>query len=193
MKVDATIRFNDRSKDVPYPPDIRADSIGYGFKDIKGHPELASTIPELHQMDGMQKAIREICRNETPFFSIGCEKRFGEHDPRKFWGRGFIEFAYNYEVAANFENYEQLFDIFRESPIFRKISAPTLIEWEVAPVRLSDHKIFIHSCSVWVTVRDRKTHAKASTAFNQTFANIGEFLGTIRLKDTNLPPLFSGT
>lgn len=190
MKIKTTINFNDKSKDVPYPADVRSDSIGFGFKDLKGKPELVSTIHEAKQMQGMQKALRELCRRETPYFSIGCEKCFGDHGLGKFWGRGFIEYAYNFQEAANFDNYEALFEVFRKSPALRRISAPGMIDWEVAPVRLRDHQIMIHSCSIWVTVSDRRTEAKAKSAFNNTFAAIGEFLGTIRLKDRGLMPLY---
>lgn len=191
MKIKTTVTFNDRSKDVPYPPDFRSDSIGFGFKDLKGKPELVSTIHETMQMQGMQKALRELCQKETPFFSIGCEKRFGDHGPGKFWGRGFIEYAYNFQEAASFENYETLFNLFRKSSAAdRKIIAPATIDWEIAPVRLRDHKIMIHSCSVWVTVSDRKTEEKAKAAFNNAFEAVGDFLGTIRIKDNGLNPLF---
>ena len=190
MRVESGIRLIEEVKDVPYPIDIRADSIGYGFKDLKGKPELVSTVPEVSLMQGMQKALRELCRAETPFFSIGCEQRVGEAGTREHWAKGFIEFAYNFEPAARYENYRTLLANFKESGPFGSVPAPAIFDWVVAPVRLTNHQVLIHSCSVWITARGRKRPAKARKALDESFEALGVFLGTVSIGDHDLSPLF---
>lgn len=190
MNVQTSIGILDRVKDVPYPVDFRPDSIGHGFKDLKGKPHLVADIPELSNMLGMQRAVRNLCLPDAPFFSIGCEKRFDMEGDRRHCGGGYIEFAFNFERAAQYSNYLKLHDTFMKSRSFKSLTGPTTFEWTVSPINMRDHGICIQSCTVRVFVSDRKTPDRAVKALNQGFEAFGAFIGSIQVPDRGLTPLF---
>ena len=108
LKVDNYIVTDDRVRYVPYQIDIRADSMGYGFIDLKNRPSEAMKVVEARELPELQLLLREFSLPSNPFFSIGCEKAAWKQDNGRYSVRGYVEFSFNFPVLANFQNYETL-------------------------------------------------------------------------------------
>jgi hypothetical protein len=63
---------------IPYVPQDRGTSINHGFMDLKTHPELIASVPELQDCPELEELIRVINDSRSEFASIGCEKALFE-------------------------------------------------------------------------------------------------------------------
>lgn len=190
MPTVTSIHLIEKEKPVPYPQDFREDSIGYGFRNLKGRPELVSGVPEVKTMQGMQKALRALCKEASPFFSIGCEKAVRPFGANSYIASGYIEFAFNFRQVAGYPNYENLHMAFENSAWFRKVPSSTKVEWAVAPVLLIDLHCRIHSCAVWISSSNCPTVGKSLKALDKSFAVLGDFLDEIAIDSRDFSPIY---
>lgn len=66
---------------VPYPSlfdDIRNN---HGFVDLRGHPDLASAIPEALQSTALKGLLTELAHSSSPLLTLGCD--LGTHEEKK--------------------------------------------------------------------------------------------------------------
>lgn len=190
MAVEMSLRKEDRIKDVPYPVDLRLDSLGHGFTNMKGNPDLVSGIFEAKDMYGIQSALKKINISDSPFFSIGCEKAFTKIGEMAYVGKGYIEFSYNFEPVARYSNYAKIYDAFLNSKELKSLSGNIHFEWVIAPVRLTDKQACIETCALWVTTDTQNTENLARASLNKCFKAFGNFVGLLRIKTDGLTPIF---
>ncbi len=91
-----------RGKAIPYGSSgsVRADGqANFGFKNLKGHPELLNEVPELASDPALRSLVAAINAPTTGLFSVGCLSGV-VHDDHGWRMTGYIEFAHNSRQAA---------------------------------------------------------------------------------------------
>ncbi len=182
MKVDNYIVTDDRVRYVPYQIDIRADSMGYGFIDLKNRPSEAMKVVEARELPELQLLLREFSLPSNPFFSIGCEKAAWKQDNGRYSVRGYVEFSFNFPVLANFQNYETLQKDFGQAIKKKKVTGLSYFEWRVAPMIIPWVKEGMHSCTLWIKVSDIPSRDLALRRYNKAVG-----LLTSYFKDLDIP------
>ena len=140
-----------RGKGVPYAAIDHGDSKNHGFKCLKGTPHLVQGIEEARDVPSMQRLLTALNEENSPFFSVGCEKSFNSA-AEGHWVKGYVEFAFNYEVLVrDATNYFPLYFHFtRHAAEFLKDNN-VQIWWELQAAEFSKAKCTGFTCAVWVT------------------------------------------
>lgn len=63
---------------VPYPPLSDTIRNNHGFRDLRGQPDLALQIQETIQSKALRNLLTELARDDSTFFTIGCD--LGTHE-----------------------------------------------------------------------------------------------------------------
>ena len=120
-------------KTIPYTPAVRdGGSVCHGFKPLKGRPGAeAEAIEEARDADCLKRALVDINKAETSFFTVGCEKSWNT-EASGFWVKGYIEFAFNFsDLAADATSYFVAFFHFNRLLEQRSYTAPVSFHWEL--------------------------------------------------------------
>ncbi len=120
-------------KNIPYTPAVRTEgSVCHGFKPLKGRPaEEAEAIEEAQDVDCLRRALVDINKADTSFFTVGCEKSWNSEEDG-FWAKGYIEFAFNCsDLAADAGAYFVAFFHFNRLLEQKSYAAPVRFHWEL--------------------------------------------------------------
>lgn len=58
---------------VPYPPLFDEIRNNYGFLDLRGRPDLVSSVPEVLQSQALRSLLIQLSEPASPIFSLGCD------------------------------------------------------------------------------------------------------------------------
>ena len=131
------LEISSRKKTVPYPaseiPRLNGGT-DHGFKNLKLHPELLDTVPELELDPALRKIMTAIDHPTTGLFSIACESRVIA-DERGSRLSGYLEFSLNCrDDAGDAGRYFRIFhdfdrrlrrECFEEAVSFQWVLCPT--------------------------------------------------------------------
>lgn len=129
-----TLAISRRSKGVPYGGygEARPDgSANYGFRDLKGRPDLLDEVPELRDDAALRSVVAAINAPTAGLFSVGCLSAdvADEHGHRV---TGYVEFALNSAThAADAANYFPAFFPFDRLLDTRGFPHPVQFCWEL--------------------------------------------------------------
>lgn len=110
------LSIRDGYKGVPYGrSDERPDgSKNHGFKSLKGNLNDIAAIPEAYDVPALKNALTVLNDPASIFFTVGCEKAFGETHSGH-WVNGYLELAFNYvELLADAQFYFKVFFAFNQ-------------------------------------------------------------------------------
>ena len=192
MKVKNYITQDERVKPVPYGPDFRSDSLGYGFVDLKDNPDRVTEIVEARDLPGLQRLLRFFASRDSPFFSIGCEKAVSDQGGSRFAVGGYVEFAFNFPTLAHFENYEMLQKGFEKKLVKARVSGLQYFEWKVSPIDLSRVKIRMMSCTVWIGLSELPSKDLAAKRYDEALRILASYFEGIVFPPSPQGQIFGG-
>jgi hypothetical protein len=176
------LALDHKPKGIPYggAGEMRPDGdANYGFKDIKGRPDLLPTIPELARDPALLEAIGVINQPNTGLFSIGCASSLTT-DSDGFYLMGYIEFAFN--SASYVQDPSRYFSLFFQFD--RALSAedaPIIAYylWELQPAAFTDANIGGYSCSVNIKTSHMPTEQQATMKWEEALGLLSVYLSTV--------------
>lgn len=162
------------------PAITRADGgTNYGFKDLRGHPELIDTVPELQRDAELRALIVAVNAPETALFSIGCLSAPVEKE-QGFGTTGYIEFALNSRSAiTDAANYFPVFFHFAQMLHREGFCERVLFGWELSPVHFGDVRCDGFSATITVNTDHYSTSAEASVCWKKSLAALQRFLPAV--------------
>lgn len=190
MKIECFFVDDERQKSIPYPQEIRADSINAGFFDLKSRPDLATKIVEAMGLPSLLSLVLFFSEKTSPYFSIGCEKAVWIEDNGRYAARGYIEFAFNYRKLAHRQNYKSLYENFTATTRKAKIGGLSSFEWRVSPVSIDAAGIIIESCTIWTKVTDQITKELALKHYDKSMRFIEKYFREIAAPHGSEKPIF---
>lgn len=181
MQTDIQLRIRNYFKGIPYGPVDRGDGHpNHGFKSLKGKPEEAALIAEVRDNKVLRAALVRINARDTPFFTIGCEKKFN-HEHGVFWARGFLEFAFNYpELAADAQNYFKQFYDFNFHLFDEKFDEPVQFSWELEGAAFRESGTNGFSACIWITTKDLSDEAETRRVWEKAVRFLTDYLAQQR-------------
>jgi len=176
------LTINQRSKDVPYPSDVRDDgSLNHGFLNLKGaEAQRISDVHEAADCPALKNILATINAPESPFFSVGCEKAL-TGAVNKFWKKGYCEFAFNdANRVKDAMYYFHLFFHFNRAQ--EPFDADTKIQylWDLQPANFRQCDVVGFTCCVWITVGKFDDASKCSRVWAEAVTRLGDFLASVK-------------
>ena len=190
MKVQCEIHFEDRVKPVPYPREIRSDSINFGFQNLKSSPDLATEVAEAKDLPGLIALLKVLSKEESPYFSIACEKATWPEGAGLYSTRGYVEFSLNYLTTAHFQNYMSIFAEFETFAQKCRIEGLDSFVWIVSPVSIIHLGATVHSCTIWTTIRKRSSESLALRDYDRAMFVLKRFFQKILVPHGSGKPIF---
>ncbi|MEA4834974.1 MAG: hypothetical protein VB133_07565 [Anaeromusa sp.] len=176
--IDIQLRLNFKPKGVPYGAVERSDSTNHGFKELKGNAAAAERIAEVQDNEALKKALVNINRIDTPFFTVGCEKSLNrEITNDRYWMKGFIEFAFNYaDIVDNAQHYFKLFYEFNKVVAETKYDLPIQFVWEIEAAHFSKINTGGFTATVWITTMDNPERKEIEDMWGAGVSYLANFL-----------------
>jgi hypothetical protein len=171
-------------KSIPYPAQVHNDGTNHGFVVLKGNrTDVAEVIEEAKKDLQLAGALREINREGSPLFSIGCDNL---HIFDGIRGRGYV-IAYNtLEEARDSASYFRMFESFTEF-VRASNSILRLQYWfEIQRSRFENHGVEGFTLQIWLMIGPVSTKEEAEYIW-RTGLNVLERFAT------TLPGSASGT
>jgi hypothetical protein len=190
MKTKCFFLDDERQKSIPYPQEIRSDSINAGFFDLKTTPDLATKIVEARDLPHLLSLVKFLSEKASPYFSIGCEKAVWMEENGRYSARGYVEFSFNYRKLAHRQNYQNMYDNFKASVGKAKIRGLSHFEWSVSPIFVESTGITIESCSIWTKVADQVTKELALRRYDQSMRFLESYFREIEAPHGSEKPIF---
>ncbi|ATF04056.1 hypothetical protein PhaeoP75_04457 (plasmid) [Phaeobacter gallaeciensis] len=179
MSSQVFLTVEDRQKDIPYPPETHQDSQNFGFKPLKGKSEKVDKIQEAKGFPGIIAALKAINVQDSPFFSIGCEKYIGPEQYGGYYARGYIEFAFNYARMVSFPQAADLFRCFSIYYAQHEIYEYTTYNFDIQPAYFVKAKTDGYTCCVWIRTGHHASHKEAEQAYNKAVQLLADFISTV--------------
>lgn len=190
MKIECFFVDDERRKSIPYPQEIRADSINAGFFDLKSRPDLATKIVEARDLPSLLSLVQFFSEKASPYFSIGCEKAVWMEENGRHAVRGYIEFSFNYRKLAHRQNYQSMHEKFEASVGKAKIRGLSSFEWRVSPISIDSAGIILESCTIWTKVADQSTVELALKRYDQSMRFLENYFREIAAPHGSEKPIF---
>jgi hypothetical protein len=139
---DSAVQISPRKKTVPYEGETRRNGgTDHGFKNLKLHPELVDTVPELGSDPALRRIMSAIDRPPTGLFSIACESR-RITDQRGSRLSGYLEFALNCRnEAADAAQYFRIFQTFDGRLRQEGFGESVSFQWVLCPTRFVEAQL----------------------------------------------------
>jgi hypothetical protein len=113
----------------------------YGYKNLKRHPELLDTIPELASDPALRSILAAIDHPSTGLFSVACMSQTIV-DERGCRLSGYLEFALNAkDEVADPAHYFRLFLEFDRRLRQEGFPEPVSFQWEICPTRFVEAQV----------------------------------------------------
>lgn len=159
---------------------LRVDGDGnFGFKDLKGKPELLASVPELIRDGALLRLVEAINRNETGLFSIGCVSGPVEEGNR-FRHSGYVEICINSAAAiADARAYFPFWFHFDGLLHRNAFKGKVAFDWELQPATFLEAKAVGFTCSIFVNTHYSKNRDDADATWSEALSILGAFLGSI--------------
>lgn len=171
-------------KGVPYGGSgvLRPDGdANYGFKDLKGKPELLTTVPELVRDQSMMALVAAINKAHTGLFTVGCVS--GEvADQQGVRYEGYVEFCINSaSMIEDARSYFPLWFRFDEFLHQRGFQERVMFDWELQPAsfRNASRTAAQFTCSIFINTQYAATKEEAWAVWHESLAVLTEYLGNI--------------
>lgn len=190
MKIECFFIDDERQKSIPYPQEIRADSINAGFFDLKSNPDLATKIVEARDLPGLLSLVQFFSEQASPYFSVGCEKAVWMEESGRYAARGYVEFSFNYRKLAHRQNYQSMYENFKASVGKAKIRGLSSFEWRVSPVSIETAGIILESCTIWTKVTDQVTKELALKRYDKSMRFLESYFREIAAPHGSEKPIF---
>lgn len=175
-------------KTVPYcgSGEMRPDGdANYGFKNLKSHPELIDTIPELIKDPALMKLARAINAPDTGLCSIGCvSDRYEERGHLRY--SGYMEIAFN--SRSHIVDPSHYFSLFFDfDHVIEKSGFDVKVEynWSLQPATFIDQKAAGYTCTIFLNTYFFESEQAATEAWEATLDSLGLHLGKIPIKNTD--------
>lgn len=170
-----------KHKPIPYGGDglLRDDGdANYGFKMIKGHPELLTQIPELQRDAELLNLVSAINDPETGLFSVGCVSA-PVRDQNGHRHSGYVEFALNSVSAiVDARSYFPLFFHFDSWLHEAQPKWPVSYYWDLQPATFieSSTRATGFTCTITINTHYANTSDEASQAWSESLSRLANFL-----------------
>ena len=183
------LTIDERVKSIPYPAASGDGYQTFAFKPLKGKLDKISKIHEAKDHKPMVDILSVLNRDESPFFSIGCEKAFNGGG-RSHWVRGFFEFAYNYvEGVSDATNYFPIFFYFNKK-VHGHLEQNGISYWfklEGAHFKKADTPGY--TCCIYITTDEFPTSEIAYSKWTAGIKVLSDHLETYSTQD-NLTQIY---
>lgn len=167
------LEMSARRKAVPYEGSAtpRLDGgIDHGFTNLKLHPELIDSVPELGSDPALRGILTAIDRPETGLFSIACESRMIT-DERGSRLSGYLEFALNCRsAAADAAQYFRIFQSFDGRLRQEGFDESVSFQWVLCPTRFAEAQLDGFAAEVRVDTAFYLEPAEAYECWSQALA-----------------------
>ncbi len=186
----AFLTIRQHLKGIPYGAGNHPDgSRNHGFRRLKGHPDLVSSIPEVTGWNAIADALRYLNAWETPFFTVGCEKAINQHEG-KYWARGYLEFAFNYvESVVDAASYFPVFFHFNRA-LHSEQPSRCSFEFELEGAHFLDGPVDGFSVTVWINTPLCPDEATAKAEWSNALAFLVRFLSAVHSRP-ELTPIYA--
>ncbi len=150
----------------------------YGFKNLKGKPELIDSIPELKTDSALKSLVQSINSSETSFFSIGCLSGEASED-RGYRYSGYIEFSFNCKIGIqDASNYFPLFLRFEMWLHKQNFEQQMKFYWVLEPGAFLDANVNGFSCTVFFNTAYFKSIEEAYECWTISLKVLESFLSS---------------
>jgi hypothetical protein len=165
------LEISPRKKTVPYEGETRRDGgTDHGFKNLKLHPELLDTVPELELDPALRKILAAIDRPATGLFSIACESRVIA-DARGSRLSGYLEFALNCrDDAGDAARYFRIFYDFDRRLRRQCFQDAVSFQWVICPTRFVEAQLDGFAAEVRVDTAYQTDPASAYESWRRALA-----------------------
>ena len=167
-------------KGVPYggADEDRPDgSRNYGFKPLKSNPAEIASIREAQGIPALKNALVVLNAENSPFFTIGCEKASGKNDSG-YWMNGYLEFAFNYgELVADASFCFKLFFLFNQWYWNQRPQIGVQYNFELYGATFLAANVSGFTITVWISAGTYPTEELAQTAWEGALDVLTTFLG----------------
>ena len=175
-------------KTVPYggTGEMRPDGdANYGFKNLKGNPQLMEAVPELIKDPALMALAQAINAPDTGLCSIGCVSDRYEEKGR-FRHAGYMEIAFN--SRSHITNPNHYFDLFYGfDQLIEKSGFDVSVEfnWSIQPATFIEEKATGHTCTIKLNTYFSESEQAATQAWQATLELLAQHLGNIPIKQTD--------
>ncbi|MBI3430656.1 MAG: hypothetical protein HY018_00385 [Hydrogenophilales bacterium] len=175
-------------KGIPYggAGELRPDGdANYGFKNLKGRPELLDSVPELLSDPALSEAVKAINAAQTGLFSVGCTSGdiVDENGHRR---TGYVEFAFNSaSLVADASNYFPLYFHFDRYLSSSESTLQVAYEWELMQAHFLDTNVGGFTCSVFLNTFYVGSSGEAQKNWAEAIALLTHYLGGIPQRATD--------
>jgi hypothetical protein len=167
-------------KGVPYggADEDRPDGArNYGFKPLKSNPAEITLIPEAQGIPALKNALIVLNAENSPFFTIGCEKASGKKDSG-YWMNGYLEFAFNYkELVADAKFYFNLFYLFNQWYWNQRPQIGVQYNFELYGAMFLAANVSGFTITAWISAGSYLTEELAQIAWEGALDGLITFLG----------------
>ena len=171
-----------RWKTIPYAgsgvrrPDGGAN---YGFTNLKRHPRLLDTIPEMARDPALKSLVLTINCERSGLFSAACLS-CPLRDPQGRRYSGYVEFAINTDAeAAEAVSYFSMFCAFSRFLNDRSFAQRVTYQWEISPARFADFGADGFTATVRIDTDHFATAREALRCWQASLQALEQFLGSI--------------
>lgn len=188
LRYESRLSIGHRGKGVPYGRvERRSDGdTNYGFVDLKGHPELFESVPELSRDPHLMELARVINSPETDLFSIGCTSGdvSDSHGHRR---TGYVEFAFNsIGLVSDASSYFPAFFHFDQLLFATESDAQIRYDWELEPASFIETGTDGFTCTVVVNTNYTSTAESATVHWAEALQLLSMLLGSVRQSSTDV-------
>lgn len=161
----------------------------HGFKNLKGHPERLSEIPELNDSPALFELVAAISDPENGLVSVGCAV-WDFSDGNGHRREGYIEFVINSaKQTADAQNYFPLFFHFDRMLHEEGFHEIVNYHWELQGASFWPSDASGFTCSISVRTPYAADPEDAKSAWEQALKPPIEFLGSYSIQGRD--PLFT--
>ena len=159
----------------------------HGFKLLKGNPHDIESIPEAQDSPVLKKALTKLNRDQSSFFTVGCEKSCNKKDDNGYWMRGYLELAFNsVELVADAKNYFVLFFKFNETIHDRERTVqptiPVHYHFELEGAHFLNSNSDGFTLAVWITTAMAPTDEAAKNVWGEAVDQLVDHLTGLRVR-----------
>lgn len=178
------------AKTIPYDGDVaRRENgrINHGFKNLKTHPKLIDTVPELMADGDLMALVRSLNIDNLGFFTTGCFSQYAlsspgcQIDDALGYYEGYVEFAFNCHLRVqDAKNYFSLFFYFDRFLEDINFVEPVKIDWLLGHAHFTDHNVKGFSIAIFLRTIPRPSISEAQTIWSNTLNTLGNFLNSVQ-------------
>jgi len=191
-QIQVMLTINQKSKSIPYPAASHPNSQNYGFHVLKGKLNKCEKVQEASDNASIINILKILNRNESPFFSVGCEKSYN-HDREGYWVKGYVEFAFNYEnLVSDAARYFPLF--FHFSKYIHEFISRNNVQfwWDLQPANFEKVPCMGFSACIWITTGLFPTALQAKEVWEQSVDMLSAYLEPLG-KPEKMKPIYGSS